>query len=257
MPVVVPLVCTDPARASAAAALAGRYGLPLYAAADAPATPYRLQFDASGLALCSFGPQAPGPVRVDWAGGALGHRLRFGGGRGQPLARAIGLKGGACPVIADLTAGLGRDACVLAALGCTLTLVERSPVVCALLDDGLQRATADTQIGDWVKARVRLVHADGSTWLAGAAPPEVVYLDPMYPHRDKSALAGKEMQAFRAVVGDDTDADALLTAALAAAAQRVVVKRPKGAAPLAGRPPSHVVASPNTRYDVYVTRARS
>lgn len=264
MPALLPLVCTDPARHAEAAGLAARYGLPVLADIDALYGTYWLRLDATGLALLGRGADAPGPVQVDWTGGALGHRLRFGGGRGQPLARAIGLKGGACPAVADLTAELGRDACVLAALGCRVTLVERSPVVCALLDDGIARAAADTGIGSWVHERVQLVHADGSAWLqaaaqqAQAAPaqrPEVIYLDPMYPHREQSALVKKEMRAFRAVVGDDLDADALLAPALALATRRVVVKRPKGAPPLAGRAPSHVIASPNTRYDVYVTLA--
>lgn len=254
----VPLICTDPARHAEADMLARRYGLP-QSATDAPRPPRWLRLDSERLALVEDGPDAPGPVAVDWIGGALGHRLRHGGGRAQPLARAIGLKGGACPQVVDLTAGLGRDGCVLAALGCRVTLVERSPVVAALLDDGLARARADAGIGAWVRERVRLVYAEAADWLAGREPearPEVIYLDPMYPHRDKSALVKKEMRAFRAVVGDDGDAGALLAPALAAAVRRVVVKRPKGAPALAGRPPAHAIESPNTRYDVYMLAGR-
>lgn len=250
------VTAASPALAAAAAALAARYGLPFEAAATAHA--FALVLDDDGLALVAAGPDAPGPIRADWTGGASAHRRRFGGGRGQPLARAVGLKHGACPTVVDATAGLGRDAFVLAGLGCEVRLVERSAAIAALLEDGLRRAAADAGIGDWVRARMRLVHADAARWLAAlpaTEAPDVVYLDPMYPHRRGSALVKKEMRQFRALLGDDPDADALLAPALACARRRVVVKRPRQAEPLAGRAPSFEIASPNTRYDVYVIAA--
>ncbi len=78
---------------------------------------------------------------VDFVGGAVGHRFRFGGGRGQALPRAAGLTGSATPRIVDATAGLGRDAFLLASLGAEVTLLERSPEVHALLADGIARAS--------------------------------------------------------------------------------------------------------------------
>jgi 16S rRNA (guanine1516-N2)-methyltransferase len=193
---------------------------------------------------------------VDFVAGRAAHRRRFGGGRGQPLARAVGLKGGANPRVVDATAGLGRDAFVLACLGAQVTLIERAPVLAALLEDGLQRAARDPELAAIVTAHMRLVHDNAIHWLSHceeAQRPEVVYLDPMYPHRTKSALVKKEMRALRALVGDDEDADQLLTAALACAKKRVVVKRPKGAPPLAGPRPGSCVESKNTRYDLYPT----
>ena len=199
------------------------------------------------------------PFFIDFAHGELAHRRQYGGGRGQPLARAVGLKAGANPSVVDATAGMGRDAFVLASLGCTVTLIERSAVLAALLQDALQRAAADQALDSAIAARMQLLADNAINWLQHCpqdARPEVVYLDPMYPHRSKSALVKKEMRILRALVGDDDDAGALLQAALGCARKRVVVKRPKGAAPVtpAEQPklrPAAAVASKNTRYDIY------
>ncbi|WP_459868667.1 class I SAM-dependent methyltransferase [Endothiovibrio diazotrophicus] len=211
-----------------------------------------LLYSRERLELRSVSPKAPGPVYADFVGGKVGYRHRHGGGRGQPIAKAVGLRKGAAPGVLDATAGLGRDAFVLASLGCAVTLVERSPVVAALLRDGLRRAQNDPEAAA-VVVRMALVEEDAVEAMARLAGRfEVVHLDPMYPHRDKSALVKKEMRLFRDLVGEDPDADRLLAAALACAAKRVVVKRPRGAPPLADRPPNHTVESKTTRYDVYL-----
>lgn len=250
----VPLLPADESCRTAAAALAAQWGLACPARSDAP---LQLIHTGERLELRQCTADAPGPVYVDFVGGAVGHRRRFGGGRGQEIARAVGLKQGATPHVLDATAGLGRDAFVLASLGCTLTLVERSPVVAALLADGLRRAAAAEEVAEIIR-RMRLVHADAAAWLAGlpsAAAPDVVYLDPMYPHRAKAALVKKEMRLFREVVGADRDAERLLETALKVARVRVVVKRPDYAEPLGGRPPTMSIATKNHRFDVYVIKA--
>ncbi|MBF0182125.1 MAG: class I SAM-dependent methyltransferase [Magnetococcales bacterium] len=167
----------------------------------------------------------------------------------QTLARAAGLKsGGVRPVILDLTPGLGRDAFVLAALGCEVTMVERSPVVAALLEDGLRRAAMLPEA-----ARLHLRRGDAVAFLEGLPaghPCRVIYLDPMHPEREKSALVKKEMRLLRAVVGDDPDAGELARAALTRAGTRVVIKRPRLAPPL-GPPPQRVVMGQRVRYDIH------
>ncbi len=240
-----------PEHEAPARAIAARFGLTV---TDTRDHPFYLAFDGERLALWQGGPDAPGAIGVDFIGGAVGHRRRFGGGRGQPIAKAAGLKGALSPSVVDATAGLGRDAFVLASLGCQVTLVERSPVAAALLADGLRRGTDDAETAPIV-ARMDLVVADAAKWLHsldGGARPDVVYLDPMFPHREKSALVKKEMRAFQAVIGADLDADNLLEAALAAARKRVVVKRPKGAPFLAGRAPTLDYPTKSHRFDVYV-----
>lgn len=188
------------------------------------------------------------PIYVDFVGGILGYRRRHGGGRKQTLAKAIGLKHGATPTVVDATAGLGRDAFVLASLGCHVKMLERSPVVAALLHDGLQRAEAITT------DNLSLIYYDAEDWLSKTQThqaPDVIYLDPMYPQRKKSALVKKEMRLFRNIVGEDLDAPALLEVALACAARRVVVKRPKWATSLGEKKPSFYIKSENTRFDIY------
>jgi 16S rRNA (guanine1516-N2)-methyltransferase len=123
---------------------------------------------------------------------------------------------------------------------------------------GLARALADPEIRE-IAARMHLVHGDAGRDLEalvenGGVAPEVIHLDPMFPHRDKSALVKKEMRLFRALAGDDPDAPRLLEAALDVATHRVVVKRPRKAPPLAGPPPRHVIEDKTSRYDLYVHR---
>lgn len=83
-----------------------------------------------------------GGIFVDFVGGAMAHRRKFGGGRGEAVAKAVGIKGSYLPDVVDATAGLGRDAFVLASVGCRVRMLERNPVVAALLDDGLTRGYA-------------------------------------------------------------------------------------------------------------------
>lgn len=194
-----------------------------------------------------------GAIYVDFVSGTLAHRRRFGGGRGEAVARAVGLKGSELPDVVDATAGLGRDAFVLAALGCRVKMLERHPVVAALLDDGLQRGYQDAEIGLWLRERLTLVHATSLTVLADLAPrPEVVYLDPMYPHKQKSALVKKEMRVFQSLVGRDDDADGLLAPARRLATKRIVVKRPDYAPPLGNVPAHAAILTKSHRFDIYM-----
>ncbi|MGL4448843.1 MAG: class I SAM-dependent methyltransferase [Shewanella sp.] len=218
--------------------------------ADAP---FELRFEADTLSLHKRDEPKLDGIVVDFVTGAVAHRRKFGGGRGQTIAKAVGLKQGVSPRVVDGTAGLGRDAFVLASLGCQVTLVERHPVVAALLEDGLRRAYQDAEIGAWMRERMQLFH--GSSLEALSALPhavDVVYLDPMYPHRDKSALVKKEMRVFQSLVGADLDADGLLAPAMALASKRVVVKRPDYAEDLDGVKPTMVLAQKKNRFDVYV-----
>lgn len=237
----------QPAFAAEAAQWAERLGLPLDGAAD-----FVLQLGEQGLQLTERGPGAPGPVRVDFVEGAAAHRRLFGGGSGQMIARAVGVQPGVRPKVLDATAGLGRDAFVLACLGCEVTLIERQPLIGALLADGLARAARDPEIAPIV-ARMRLLQGDAIALMRQwqDEPPQVIHLDPMFPHRDKSALVKKEMRLFRPLVGDDPDAPALLAGALALASHRVVVKRPRKAPCIEGPKPSYSLDGKSSRYDIY------
>jgi 16S rRNA (guanine1516-N2)-methyltransferase len=207
-----------------------------------------------GLKLQATGKKAPGPTWCDFVSGAVAHRRKFGGGRGQMIAKAVGLKQGVTPSVLDATAGLGKDSFVLATLGCHVKMVERSPVVHALLSDGLARALLDEETAP-IAERMSLVHGDAIDHLASLIGqednPQVVYLDPMFPHSEKSALVKKEMRAFRGIVGDDNDASRLLENALQVASGRVVVKRPRKAPTIDDRVPNHQLEGKSSRYDIY------
>ncbi|CAK9886722.1 MAG: Ribosomal RNA small subunit methyltransferase J [Candidatus Erwinia impunctatus] len=220
--------------------------------------PFALVFTGERLELRKCDEPKLGGVFVDFVSGTQAHRRRFGGGRGEAVAKAVGIKGNYLPDIIDATAGLGRDAFVLAALGCRVRMLERHPVVAALLDDGLQRGYQDSEIGGWLRERLSLIHASSFEALQQVTePPDVVYLDPMYPHRQKSALVKKEMRLFQMLIGADDDADTLLAPACRLAKKRVVVKRPDYAPPLAGQATLAAIVTKSHRFDIYpVTTAK-
>jgi len=213
-----------------------------------------LQMNNQALELSQLSEPKLGAIKVDFVEGAVAHRRKFGGGRGQDIAKAVGLKHGFTPHVLDATAGLGRDAFVLASLGCQLTLMDRMPVVAALLDDGIERAKLNSDVADIVN-NMCLIDAASIASIDPSIKPDVIYLDPMYPHREKSAAVKKEMRIFQSLVGEDLDADELLAPALALAKYRVVVKRPSYAPPLDGKTPSMSINMKKNRFDVYVNQA--
>lgn len=229
--------------------LAEKLGLSLSATGDD--FPYLLIFANNKLQLQQTGPHAPGPVLVDFTDKTVNYRRLHGGGRNQAIAKAAGLKKKPCPTVIDATAGLGRDAFILAALGCQVHMLERCPLIAALLNDGLTRCLDEPEIAPIIK-RMRLWPADLIKNNPINERADVIYLDPMYPHRRKNALVKKEMRLLRALVGDDEDSVALLAKAIDLRPGRVVVKRPKGAPAINGPAPSFVIKSRNSRFDIYL-----
>ena len=196
------------------------------------------------------------PLRIDFNGRAHRYRREHGGGRRQALGRALGLRRGRAPRVLDATAGLGRDGFVMATLGCQVTLCERSPILLLMLEEALERAATESNLAT-ICARME-IHAGDARLLLDRMQPlatpryGVVYLDPMYPDRRKSALVKKQSRILRALVGDDEDSASLLASACGSGIRRVVVKRPSRVGPLAGARPSHVIRGRTTRYDVYL-----
>ncbi len=218
-------------------------------------------FDTANIVLQQTGRKAPGPILAEFTEGAVDHRRKFGGGKGQMIAKAVGVKAGCFPNVLDATAGLGKDSFVLASLGCVVTMLERSPIVQALLGDGLKRAAhfardQDTELYALLQ-KMTLVTQDSREYLTGLTEenfPDVIYLDPMFPERQKSADVKKEMAAFHSIVGADEDADALLPLALTRVNYRVVVKRPRKAPFLNGQTPSYQLEGKSSRYDIYTIK---
>jgi 16S rRNA (guanine1516-N2)-methyltransferase len=212
---------------------------------------------AAGLALGTVDLPYEQATRVDFSDPALLHRLRTSGRR-QGIGKAVGLdKARDLVRVLDATAGLGRDALVLAHLGCEVELMERSPWVHALLEDGLCRghAAQEAIVRDAV-GRMHLLQGDARERLralAGSAnAPDVVYLDPMFPPRRKSAAVKKDIGTLQGLLGPDADLEEVLALALAAARRRVVVKRPPGQTEIAGPPPSFTLSGKAAHFSIYV-----
>jgi 16S rRNA (guanine1516-N2)-methyltransferase len=191
---------------------------------------------------------APGPVLVDFNSG----RLQWRRGQGELISRAFGISKLTAPHLLDTTAGLGQDAFVLASKGCSVTLLERSPVIAALLYDGLVRATHVSDTAE-ITARMRLIREDAIHFLNTSEESfDFIYLDPMYPARTKSAQSRKEMHLLQELLDPRQNDAELLTLARQKAGKRVVVKRPLKAGSLGQQKPSYSISGKNVRFDVYV-----
>lgn len=209
-----------------------------------------LERDEQGLALAGDGMT----LRLDFR--EMADRLKPGRLQRELLVRASKVKRaqGDAPLAVDATAGLGEDSLLLAAAGFKVRMFERNPVMAALLDDALRRAAADPQLaaivarmkldcGDSIAALERMGEGEGSS-------PSVIYLDPMFPARQKSAAVKKKFQLLHHLEAPCDDAEALLQAALSAHPRKVIIKRPPKGPWLADVKPSYSLAGKAVRYDV-------
>ncbi len=219
--------------------------------------PYLLVYNEDGLSIQQTGKGAAGPVRVDFSTGSANHRRKHGGG--ELIVKAVAGNKQQFPSVLDATAGLGRDSFVLASRGYSLTLCERSPVVAALLQDGLERArlSGDIELEE-IAQRMDFFKGNALDYLRmlnEKDSPDVIVIDPMFPESKKSALVKKEMRTFHHIVGPDSDSHQLLEQALMTARHRVVVKRPKKADYLGGLKPNFAIEGKAIRFDIYSLRA--
>lgn len=213
---------------------------------DGESSSVRLVRDDCGLALVGDGME----LRGDFS--RMLPRLRQGRLQQELLVKAARIKGAEAPTAVDCTAGLGEDSLLLAAAGFAVTLFERDQTIAALLADALERAAADPRLAEAV-GRMTLVAGNSITGLATLPePPDVVYLDPMFPARTKSAAVKKKFQLLHHLEQPCEEEEALVAAALAAQPRKVVIKRPAKGALLAGMKPSYSVAGKAVRYDVLV-----
>jgi len=214
---------------------------------------YWLELTESGLQLYSNLLNKSKPIMVDFLTGSNFHRYRFGGGKSQMIAKAVGMKSLHNPTILDITAGLGGDGFVLATLGGRIQMIERSAVLFALLDDGILRAKQEP----WFRElHLTIQHADARCFLQkldNQHMPDVIYYDPMFPCSEKTALVKKEMRILRQVVGDDHDSQTVLPLCIEKAKKRVVVKRPYHAPCINHIKPDLQYKGKSSRFDVYLT----
>ncbi len=172
------------------------------------------------------------------------------------LVKAARVKTAGVPVAVDATAGMGEDALLLAAMGFRVLMFELDPVIAALLRDALERAQ-NTPALERAAARMQLFEEDSIKALHRLAPsPDVVFLDPMFPARQKSALVKKKFQLLHRLEQPCLEEEALLAAALAARPRKVIIKRPVKGPYLAGRKPDYSLAGKAVRYDCIVLPPR-
>ena len=182
-------------------------------------------------------------------------RLKKGRLSKELLVRAARVKGVAEPMAVDATAGLGEDSLLLAAAGFSVTMFERDATIAALLRDALARAAQIDELAGIVD-RMRLVEGDSVCGLRElSVRPHVVFLDPMFPARHKSAAVKKKLQLIQAIERPCDNEAELVEAALAAGPRKAVIKRPAKGPYLAGIKPSYSLAGKAVRYDVLVNTA--
>ncbi|WP_457576453.1 class I SAM-dependent methyltransferase [Desulfomarina sp.] len=254
-PIYVSSTINSPTILQKAKDLSLNLGIPFLPSASLPHQGIVLAYTEIGLQLLSR--KKSGKVQtllhIDFIGGKNGYRHRKNLTIKQSLARAAGIRPGVRPFVLDATAGLGSDSFVLACLGCTVHMLERSPVLHALLEDGLNRAAQHPKTEHIIRKRMHLFHEDTVSYLQKTtAVYDTIYLDPMYPHRTGTALNRQSMRIIRDLVGNDEDSSSLLETARTKAKKRVSVKRPKGAEHLAQRSPSFMIKTKNSRYDIYL-----
>ena len=192
-------------------------------------------------------------LKCSFIEGPILHRLKYGKGRGQNLAKAVGMKSNKNRTIVDATAGLGYDAFILASLGANVTLIERSKIMYNLLQEGISEAKSFGGEISGIISRMNLIFGDTKFILPDLLP-EVILIDTMYKDRKKTALVKNDMRLVRDIVGSDSDYIQLIDVALNQASNRVVIKQPRYADQIDNiKPYSHQILGKTIRYDVYMT----
>ncbi len=214
---------------------------------------YLLQIGEQGVCLLSQHHRFS-PFQVDFLSGKARHRRLYGGGRHQLLTKAVGLHKVKTLSVWDLTAGWGADAFVLASWGADVTMVECCQVVAVLLQDALSRAQSDP---DFAALSFRLVHQNAIDFMQNthSSYPDVIYLDPMFPEKEQSALPQKSMIILKDLVGPAHNTDSLFNLARGLVKKRVVVKRPRTAPFLCEAAPNYSLSGKSGRYDIYLSQS--
>ena len=192
-------------------------------------------------------------LKCSFIEGPILHRLKYGKGRGQNLAKAVGMKFNKNRNIIDGTAGLGYDSFILASLGAKVTLIERSQKMHEILQNGIDEAKSFGGEIEKIINRMELLFGDSKDILPKLTP-EVIMIDTMYKERKKTALVKNNMRLVREIVGPDTDYIELLEVALNCAKNRVVLKQPRYAEPIKDiKKCSHQIIGKTIRYDIFMT----
>lgn len=226
----------------AATSLAKRLEAPL---TEKPGDKLTVLYDAKGVSLTGYGLTFQGDFEQ------MLHRITEGRLLHEMLVKAA--KTTEQNLIAiDATAGMGEDSILLAAYGYQVTMCEQNPVIAALLKDALRRAKKHPVLKDIV-ARMQVYEGNSIELMSTRLDPvDVIYLDPMFPERQKSGLINKKMQLIQKMELPCDEEVPLFEAALQANPSKIIVKRPLKSPHLAGKKPNYILEGKAIRYDCYV-----
>lgn len=245
---ICPIYCSDPSLASQSQLLATQLRQKIIS--DPTFFDNYLTLNQDGLGICCKLDKHSVRYQVDFISGKNAHRRQQGGGYNQLIAKACGVKANSPLKILDLTAGFAKDAYVLACLGAKVTMLEKNPFVCALLEDGLKRLHEQSLTLD---LSLKLIHADACEYLKDFRQFfDVIYLDPMFDEKDYGAQVKKDLQILRKIVNVNEESEHLFNHALNTKTKRIVVKRHRHAQPISEAPIHHQILGKSTRYDVYM-----
>lgn len=203
-----------------------------------------VMFDSKGVSLAGFGLTYQGDFEN------MLHRVTNGRLQHEMLVRAAKSEKPGRRAI-DATAGMGEDAFLLAAQGYEVTLYEQNPVIAALLKDALRRARKNMILKE-IAERMKLVEGNSVECMEKQLDPvDVIYLDPMFPARQKSGLINKKLQLIQKLEPPCSAETDLFDAAIKANPSKIIVKRPLKSEFLAGRKPSYTLNGKAIRYDCY------
>lgn len=180
-------------------------------------------------------------------------RLKRGKVESEMLYKASKIKGlEGIKTAMDATAGLGEDSMLLAAAGYTVELFEKNPVIAALLEDALIRALKIPELAA-MSSRMHLHTEDSIEYMVSQEKgPDLIYLDPMFPARQKSGLIKKKFQLLQQLESPEMNGEEMLAAAMGLKPTRIVVKRPLKGELLGGQKPSFSLQGKAIRYDCFV-----
>ncbi len=178
---------------------------------------------------------------IDFKNDKLNYHKKKASLKSELISKAVG-SGRMGMRVFDLTAGLAIDSIFLAQMGYQVEALERNALIYLCLQNALQNET---------EVHLKIHFGEALEWVQNnKIETDIIYFDPMFPQKKKSALPRQEMLFFKEMVGSDADAENVFTEILnLKKIKRIVVKRPLSAP--AFKKPNGQLAGKLIRYDIY------